>query len=211
MCPLNIYYAGEGTTELGDWANPPQYRQQPPKVGVLEALVTRIANVPMDVVGARVWKDIPKLRPGEKRGHDERRVGQLALFAREAGADVVVFSRDRDRDAQRAIDIEAGIAEAQRETSPKIVGGVAKEAIEAWVLALKGAQNSESHSKPKVPLIQQWSISDTTQMVEAIESADLDRIPPDAESLSSWLERARRHLGQQAKKGKAETRKNDDD
>ncbi len=194
MGPLRIYYAGEGPTELGDRAKPAQYQDQPPNIGVLEALVNRVATVPMQVVGARIWKNVPKLRPGEKRGHDERRVGQLALFAREAGADVVVFSRHRDRDAERESEIEAGIRRAEIDYSSKIVRDMATEAIEAWVLALKGERNSESHSKPKIPLTERWNIENAAQMVEAIESADLARLPPDAHSLQRWLKRARTHL-----------------
>ena len=194
MRALKIYYAGEGTTELGDLANPPQYWRQPRRVGVLEALVSSIAKSSTDAIGARTWKDIPKLRPGEKRGHDERRVGQLALFAREAGADVVVFSRDCDRDDQRAADIEAGIAEAERESAPRVVGGIAREAIEAWILALKGQRGSESHSKPKVPLAELLDHLGTEAMVQTVTSDNLEHIPPDAESLHLWLKRARKHL-----------------
>jgi ABC-type sugar transport system substrate-binding protein len=119
-------------------------------------------------------------------------VGQLAHFAREAGADVVVFTRDRDHD--RAQQIEAGIRDAETEPRPKIVGATAIEAIEAWVLALRGEHESESHSKPKSVLQERHQISTTEQMVDFIRDADLEQIPTDAHSLKQWLAQAKKHL-----------------
>src|SRR5476649_489749 len=75
-----------------------------------------------------------------------------AQDARDAGADALVFVRDSDRDRyhQRENDIERGIQEAEA-LFPEldICGGVAKQEIEAWILALLGENRSESHSDAK--------------------------------------------------------------
>ncbi len=192
MTGLRLFYAEEGRTELGDWADLPQYRHSQPEGGVLQALVSRVTTELTVVVGARVWKDIPTLRPGGKRSYEQRRVGQLSLFAKEAGADVVVFSRDRDGDQDREMSIEDGIAEAG--PFPKLVGGVAAQAIEAWVLALRGETKSESYRSPKSVLEARHNLSTTQQKVADTLSADLQAIPEDAVTLHRWLKRAREHL-----------------
>ena len=69
MAGLKIYYAGEGRTELGDCADLPQNRSEPPMPGVLMALVDRVAKGPTTVAGARKWKDLGIYQgPGKSEG-----------------------------------------------------------------------------------------------------------------------------------------------
>ena len=119
------------------------------------------------------------------------------FHAAEQGYDAIVFSRDRDGDVQRKDDVERGIRDALTENPGlRVVGGVAREAVEAWILALLGQHDSEAHTDPKAVLsAQPHGIQNRAQKVEAVEGADMSRIPDDAESLHAWLERARAVLG----------------
>ena len=52
----------------------------------------------------------------------------------------LVFTRDRDASVQRQNDVREALTDAVRELqrAPPVVGGVAVERIESWVLAAKG-------------------------------------------------------------------------
>jgi hypothetical protein len=116
----------------------------------------------------------------------------VALQARDAKADVLVFTRDRDREEARQTAIGEGILQATSAFSacPIIVGGVAIEAIEAWTLALVGERRSHRHARPKEHL----AAAGITDQVAAIETADIHFPELDSPSLREWLDRARTAL-----------------
>jgi len=194
---VNVLLAGEGPDELGQWAEHPSYREDPPRLGILEALLRRVRDDGWRVRDGVRWKDIRHYRPGDFRSAETRKVMRLLFRAAEQGYDVIVFSRDRDGDVQREVDVQRGIRDAlEEDPSLRVVGGVAREEVEAWILALLGQQGSEAHTNPKAVLsAQPHRIGSRAQKVEAVEGADMSRIPDDAESLHAWLERARAVLG----------------
>jgi len=97
-----VFIAGEGPNELGDWARHPSYRADPPRPGVLIALLAGAApRATWSIEGAALWKSLRKyqLGFGLKTGRAEQRnVSALLLKAEEARVDAVAFSRDRDGD-----------------------------------------------------------------------------------------------------------------
>lgn len=104
----------------------------------------------------------------------------------------MVFTRDRDRDEERGEHVELGVTEAQQLfTQLAFVGGVAIEAIEAWGLALHGHAGTERHADPKT-VAREAGIDTVDAFVQHVRTADLSRVPPDAASLHSWIERAQK-------------------
>jgi hypothetical protein len=186
---MRVFFAGEGRTELGGWADSEPYREPVPRPGVLQHWAARVANIAITPVGGVCWKDIPMLKPGGHRGHEQRRVAALAVLGKENGAELVVFSRDRDRDLDRAKTVDQGIEEANRLGGARVTGGLAIEAIESWVLAAKGERHTEHHARPKERLAQVHGIADVESMVAAIGEADLGCLPDDALSLAEWIRR----------------------
>jgi len=185
------FLAGEGPDELGDRNEPPQYRASPPDVGIVEALLHKLGVADLDVVGARLWKSIHKLRfKPPVRGEVQNVLG-LMVEADEVGADVLVFVRDQDGYADRQDDVEEGIRQAvARGYGPAIVGGVAVQEIEAWILALLGERRTEGHADAKAVLGDRHGTVERGPKVAAVEGADLTRVPEDAVSLRTWLGRA---------------------
>ena len=119
-----------------------------------------------------------------------------ALDAKEAGCDVLAFSRDIDRDPARREAVAEGIRRVSSSLSapPEVIGGVAVPGIEGWVLALLGERATEELS----PLRAQAMLAakgmmpdDGAAMVRVAEDADLDAVPQDATSLTEWIARAR--------------------
>ncbi len=146
--------------------------------------------------GGLIWKKIRKYRAQDHRSPERRNVLGLALAAREAGCHVICFARDRDRDTRREEDIGAGIEDAQATFSDlRVIGGVAIEESEAWILALLGDRRSEEHADAKKHLEQTHSLSGCEQKVLAVKEADLNALPDDAASLRMWLRRAGEVLG----------------
>ena len=194
---MKVFLGGEGPNELGGWATEPVHRDSRPWPGVLEALLIRVDPHAFEVINGVTWKQIRKFRAGGALrgcGGDCRNVLGLALRAREADADVVCFARDRDGDNQREADFNEGLRQISEKFAsvPAVIGGMAIEMLEAWILALCNVSNSESHRHPEVELRQQKGIDkDTAAMVQIVEDADLTRIPHDANSLWSWIAQAR--------------------
>jgi hypothetical protein len=195
---MKVFLGGEGPDELGRWFREPPYDRTPPgrgpapTPGILEALLQKIAPDSPTVIGACVWKRIRKLRFGSPIEAETHNVLGLMLEAEETGADVLLFVRDQDRDPERREAIEQGLRRAQEANfSPEVVGGVAVEEIEAWLLAMLGERRSPLHADPKAVLAKKHHISDRAGKVAVVEGADLDRIPEDAESLLTWLRAAR--------------------
>jgi hypothetical protein len=184
---MKVMISGEGSTELGEWAKEAPFRNtKNPEIGVIEAFMRRISTTPFAISSARFWKKVTKYRSGDHLQPETRTVLGLALDADEAGCNVVVFVRDRDGDRDRQADIAAGIKNALKQFSIPIVGGVAVEEVEAWILALKGNRRSEYHSDAKSILHQKHGIRGRAAMVAVIEDANLDTIADDAASLKQW-------------------------
>jgi hypothetical protein len=200
-----LLLAGEGPDELGRWFREKPYREPAPDEadvpGILEALLTKLDLAPWEIADAVPWRDrrIPLYRAGERRAPETRRVLGLALLAAESDADAVVFVRDRDGEKEREADIEAGISQApDLGLVTSLAGGVAIEEIEAWILALLGDRNAESHARPKERLAEEHGVQRRTQKVAVIEAARLEQQAQHAPSLVRFLNRVRAALGRSA-------------
>lgn len=188
---MKVFLSGEGPTELGDWAKELPYRTITPEIGVIEALLRKAWGSPYTVVDACLWKRIRKFRSQDHLRPETRNVLGLALQADEAGCDALVFVRDQDGDEERQADIEEGVRAAQgRGLDVDIIGGVAVQEIEAWILAILGERRSEHHADAKQVLKQRHQITEREEMVEVIDERGVDGIPEDAASLRTWLEMA---------------------
>jgi hypothetical protein len=154
------------------------------------------------VIGATRWKDIRKYRAGGHASAEERNVLGAALQAVEKGCRVVAFTRDRDGDVQRGKDVERGVATAlqQHDSALFVAGGVAVEAIESWILSLRGQPGAEQLSNPKSRFNQAFRENEgegtTAQMVRVVAGAELDQktLPADGWSLRRWVAGARRAM-----------------
>jgi hypothetical protein len=181
---IKIHLSGEGAFELGGRVGDPAYRTERP--GVIEALLR--AHVPdgWEVCGARTWKDIPKVRarPGETA--EVQNVRGAVLDAREAQCDVLVFVRDRDRRAERERLIDVTVQEL-REAGARIVGGVACQCVDAWVLAIAGETGSEGHASGDAKRLREARAPRTEDAVALVQQRGLASVAPDATSLRSWL------------------------
>ena len=185
-----VLLGGEGRSELGGWANKPPYRAAEPDSGVLEALLRRVRPDGLSVVDGIRWKDIRKFKVGAHRTAEERNVLGLALLARELSADVVAFTRDRDGDRRRERDVAEGIERAETLfPNVHVVGGVAVEMIEAWILGLRGRKRAEKLGNPK-PETARFGLTSVEAFVQLVRDAKLEEIPKDAASLRGWLARA---------------------
>jgi hypothetical protein len=157
--------------------------------GALPALLTTVKPAGWKIRGARTWRSIRKLRIIPRAEHeDTRNVQAVALDATESGCTVLVFSRDEDRDPRRGNAVEEGIAAATTDGKLSIVGGVARPALEGWILALEGRVGTEELS-PQAAKSAAAGVA--RSFVNRVEAADLGRIPHDAVSLKRWLGRAR--------------------
>jgi hypothetical protein len=189
-----VFLAGEGTNEIGSWGRHPSYRHTA-ETGALEALLKKSVETGWEICGGLFWKEIRKFRAGDHRSAETRNVLGAALRAREAGADALIFSRDRDRVPTRERDIEDGVGAASKEIGIGIAGGTAIEDLDAWVLACLGITNSEENRNAKQTLERERGIATTSAKVVAIEQVDLSALPADAGSLRQWIDRVRAVLG----------------
>ncbi|MEZ4299820.1 MAG: hypothetical protein R3B70_33030 [Polyangiaceae bacterium] len=195
---IQIFLAGEGRNELGDHASEEPYRSDRPSPGVLEALLAQVQPSGWKIAGAVRWRDLPKLRVGLGKRGEEHNVRAAHHHAKKRGCHVLAFSRDRDNPkfAHRTDDIERAITDlATDPAGPSIIGAVAIERLESWLLATFGEHGSESHRHPESHLESKGLPSkDTAAMVAHIERTGLAAIPPDARSFNLWLTRARAAL-----------------
>jgi hypothetical protein len=188
---VKLLLSGEGYDDIGDWAKEPMYRAKPPEIGVIEALLRKLEAGELTIRDAVAWKRIPKFRAGDHAHPETRNVLGLAVKADDMRCDALVFVRDRDRDEDRQADIENGIELAQSKFPDlAIAGGVAVEEIEAWILAILGERRSEHHADAKHVLKENHSIAGRASMIGALEDKDLGKIPADATSLRTWINRA---------------------
>jgi len=190
---MKVFLAGEGPGELGRWFNDPSYRADVTDIGALEALLRRIRADGWQVEGALQWKRITKYRRGrELHAAELLNVLGVALEASEAGCQILAFMRDRDGVRERERDIEDGLARAtEKFPDLQIIGVVAIEELEAWILAMLGELRSESRRDAKSRLAEHHGVTTRREKIGLIEQTELARWSPDASSLHRWLERAR--------------------
>jgi hypothetical protein len=189
---VKVFLSGEGPDDLGDWYNERPYRSVPPHIGVIEALLRNVATVDFTVVDACAWKRIRKYKSGKHAQPETRNVLGLAVQAEERGCDALVFVRDQDGYADRQTDVEEGVRLVrERGFALALVGGVAVQEIEAWILALLGERGSQRHADAKGVLAEKHDISTLADKITAVESAERARIAEDAVSLRDWLAMAR--------------------
>jgi hypothetical protein len=192
-----VFLAGEGSNELGGWANKIEYRTEEP--GILEILLRKVKAEGWMICGAKTWKEIKKYRAGEHRSAEERNILGICYEAQKNGYDVITFSRDSDGNRERVADIQKGIQSATLLWSDRlgIIGGCAIPCIEGWILAIAGIKDTESSSRTKIEtrIIELGiHLKNTTEMVAKIEECGIDAIAADAHSLISWIETARDKL-----------------
>lgn len=191
---VSVFLMGEGANELGSRAGDPAY-QSDDRPGVLHTLLRKVQPTGWQVRGARDWKSIRKFRVRSAPHEDARNVLGAALDAKEAGCEVLVFSRDLDKDPARKVAIEDAIRSVPStlESAPEIIGGVAVPTLEGWILALLGESTTEEltpKQAEKALTTKGLAPKDTEAMVRVVENADLRKIPSDASSLSQWLKQA---------------------
>lgn len=196
---IRIILAGEGKNELGGFSVEVAHRGDKPEPGVLEALLRQVRPDGWTVVDAILWKNTPKLQVGMRGKGEELNVRRAHHHAKKRGCDVFVFSRDRDKAkfAHREEDIERAIESicASSDAGPSIIGGVAIEKLESWLVAIAGVHGSEDLRRPEETLDDLGvGEKDTDAMVRFVEERGLGEIPADARSLLRWLARARQAL-----------------
>ncbi len=189
---IRVILAGEGKNELGGFAVEAAFRGDDPEPGVVEALLRRVRPDGWKVVDAILWKKMPKLQVGIGGRGEELNVRRAFHHAKKRGCEVFVFTRDRDKVkfAHRESDIERAISALEGE-GPAIVGGVAIEKLESWLVAVAGILGSEVLRRPEEELAKLGvGEKNTAAMVRFVEETGLDGIPTDARSLRRWLDRA---------------------
>jgi hypothetical protein len=190
-----VFLCGEGPNELGSRFGHRAY-QSDERPGVLHALLARVQPTRWEVGGAREWKRIRKFRTGGAPHEDTHNVLGAALDAKEAGCDVLAFSRDRDRDPDRHGAIEEGIRRIPLAFSspPAVIGGVAVPTLEGWILALLKEPRTEDLTPKRAEEALEdkgVKLKDGEAMARVVEEADLSKLPADATSLAAWLARAK--------------------
>lgn len=193
---IRVILAGEGKNELGGFAVDVAFRGDDPEPGVVEALLRQVCPDGWKVVDAILWKKTPKLQVGIGGKGEALNVRRAFHHAKKRGCDVFVFTRDRDKPkfAHRDEDIERAIAELSGEGAA-IVGGVAIEKLESWLVAVAGIPGSEALRRPEDALAALGvGEKDTAAMVAFVEERGLQSLPTDARSLRRWLDRASRAL-----------------
>jgi len=194
---MKIFFAGEGSDELAEWAGPRGYwprEGEPAQGGILHALARQVRGE-HSTHDAVCWSAIRKFRAGDRRAPETRTVLGLALKAEESGCDALVFVRDRDGDEEREADVERGLAQALAKFGVAIVGGTANEEIEAWLLAILGDRQAEQRRDPKEHLRAKHGINARAAKLALLDGADLSKLDAAVHpSFVRWLERAREHL-----------------
>jgi hypothetical protein len=195
--PAKVWIVGEGNNELGVGDGYGKRGR-----GVLEALLASVCEGGWECSGKLPWRAIQKFRAGGARlahsNHgDYFNVQGLVLAAYEAAADAVAFSRDVDSDPDREDAVAMAIAWIREESSWQIgvIGGIAKPAIEGWILALRGIPGTDAMSRSRVSAQltgHEVEIKSTNDYIDVIEQARVGEspnfgLPSGAESLCAWL------------------------
>jgi hypothetical protein len=202
--PAKVWIVGEGNNELGRDDGYGNRRR-----GVLEALLIRVCERGWECSGKLQWNAIQKFRAGGARlagpNHgDYFNVLGLTLAAYEDAADAVAFSRDVDSDPDREEAVAMALAWIREESGwlIRVIGGVAKPAIEGWILALRAVPGTDamSRSQAAVHLARHdIGLKSTDHYVDVVEQVDLEQpphfgLPFGAESLRAWLATAHEAL-----------------
>lgn len=186
----DLFVAGEGAGEIGRWVEMKERRSTSIRTdGVLFELYARKRSGGV-VVDGIAWRLIPKYRAGGHLTEDQKSLKKLVVLAEEAGADVLLWARDSDRDPRRAKTLTATHHELRGEDgrSLEIVGGVAEPCLEAWIVGLKGLHRTpEKLSVPRLEEIaKENNLDGEGQMVELVRQCELDT--KSVPSLERWLE-----------------------
>jgi hypothetical protein len=202
--PARVWIVGEGNNELGRDDGYGRRRR-----GVLEALLARVCAGGWECSGKLPWNAIQKFRAGGARlagpNHgDYLNVLGLVLAAYEDAADAVAFSRDVDSDPDREEAVVAALAWIRNESGwlIAVIGGVAKPAIEGWILALRALPGTDAMSRARAEAhlaVQQIDFKSTDDYVDLVERVELGEsphfgLPSGAESLRAWLATAQEVL-----------------
>lgn len=210
---IHVFIAGEGPNELGAFGKeesfqPASDKERRKSPGVIEALLRHVQADGWEVTGGIRWMNIRKLQVGVGKKGEEASVHRAFHHAKKRGCHVLAFTRDRDKPkyAHRVDEIETAISELDRvENGPAIIGGVAIEKLESWLVAITGRAGSEGMLRPE-EVLSKLGIAekDTEAMINLVTDADLSRVPADATSLLLWLDRARAVLPARVKERAAE-------
>lgn len=183
-----VFVTGEGVGEIGKWAEARERRATSTRGdGVLKALFdTKRTGT---VIEGRSWKSIATLRPGS-RG-DGKTLEKAAVLAEEAGADLLLWSRDTDGDRDRAPKLEASMR-ALKEAGDRIdiIGGVQDPALEAWIVAIAGLDKApDTRSKLRLAeLLAERGLDHERAMCELISTAEKPIDTSRSPSLKRWMD-----------------------
>lgn len=156
---MKVFIAGEGSDEIGDWAGDPAYLPAAPFGGVVEALLRQVRTDGWIIGGGGPWKRIRQIAVGrDLHGRERRRVLGVINQALEAGCDVVAFVRDQDGEVDRELVIENAIQEARTLLGIGVIGGVAIQELDSWILAILGEPGSETMRQPKPMLSEKYKV-----------------------------------------------------
>jgi hypothetical protein len=197
MSEVRVYLGGEGNNELGSRCCDPVY-QDDSKPGVVATLLRGVQQTGWNIVGARKWCQIRKLRAKGPTPADEHNVLGLVFEAKRAKAQVVAFVRDADDDKHRPKIIAEAIGEAKAAwPEVEVIGGAAIPVLEAWILAMQGDCGTERLSKSGAQSkLEAKGIApkDTDTMVDVAAKVFFNSLPKDAASLTAWLAKAKEVL-----------------
>lgn len=197
---IRVILAGEGRNELGGFADEAVYRPPNPDAGVIETLLRQVRADGWRVVDSIPWKKAPKLQVGIGGKGEELNVQRAYHHAKKRGCEILAFTRDRDhvKFAHREQDIDRAIdAITNANDGPALVGGVAIEKLESWLLAIAGVRHSETLRRPEERLAELGvPPKSTADMTSLVETNGIRQIPDDAHSLKRWLARAEQALNQ---------------
>lgn len=194
---VKVWIVGEGNNELGRHDGHGKRHR-----GVLEALLMRVCEGGWECTGKLPWNAIQKFRAGGARlagpkHGDYFNVLGLVLSAYEDAADAVAFSRDVDSDPDRKEAVDEALSWIRDESDwlIEVIGGVAKPAVEGWILALRAVPGTDDMSRPRVNehlAGQEIGVKSTDHYVDVVEQVELGEsphfgLPAGAESLRTWL------------------------
>lgn len=186
---MKIYVAGEGRHEVGKWEESPERWSTSERTdGVLYELFVKSGRTG-EVIAGKNWRSIRKFKAGENATPEQKTLKGLALDAKEHGADLVLWARDSDHQANREQELMPTQDELRTTHAGTltICGGVVSPAIEAWMIALaKHHPNPESLTTARCEqLAAQHNFAREDQMVDLVRERDLDAsLSP---SLQNWL------------------------
>ena len=196
--PAKVWIAGEGNNELGGGDGHGQRGR-----GVLDVLLARVCEDGWECSGKLPWNLIQKFRAGGAHlgSHgDYLTVLGLVLAAHEDAADAVAFSRDVDSEPERENAVTTALTWIRNDSGwpIEVIGGVAKPALEGWILALRAVPDTDEMSRSRTKRYlaeQEIEHKSTEHYVSVVDQAELQApphfgLPSGAESLRAWLAQA---------------------